>query len=576
MSFVLIHWTSVLRESKWKLKYGSPLIKIQMVISPTTTNFDSQTVPYLKGKSPEDVKKAAAVEQPSHAQMVTVVTNFLDDLINSGTETATGDTSNTEVKKTVKEVAGDLARHLFTVKELLVQDGSAIKKADGSTLFLAKAESNLNNSVNNLAEQTLASIHTKLSAYGIKVNDEEAAQLKKVIIEELKKPPKPKSAADTTASAASTAATTTTSTAATADTAAPTATPSTTTSTSLENPIIFLINFLKEKQSELTKGLLGSNSIVTFLNQQADEKTGQASGISQLRELNQKIKETGKDWDKNLDTVTGALESFDANLAENKKFIETHLGKDNFIEELVKLVKLDENRQVQVGILLKNLEITIDEKTMVNLTGKITGQLGEKAKESLRTELGDLIEQQNQSKKLANPFALNLNGANEYLEKYNGALKEIKNKNLPTQQEIQEKQQATANFLESIKEGLDNNQLSIEDVKVINKSLGLTEEQRKSGKASPAIDNMCGRFIDSMKEKGKELGIEITEEGLKQFAGTAVVLAIGAALFCPNLVGNLTKGAFSLGAMITQTVLPLYQNITQANLTKTLAESANK
>lgn len=552
-------------------------------ISPTI-NFDLSRVTYFKDKGSQiDQAKAKAVEQLSHAEMVTVVTGFIDKLIQSGVEelaTAAKNGSNTEAQGHLDKyrtdtttvasfkgkVADELAKNIYAVQHLLIKNNLA--NPDGTEVKFKKKDDVLGQdivfeSVQELAEQTLASIHTKLSAYGIKVNAEEAAQLKKVIIEELKKPPKPKSE---TPEVTPPVVTGTTSDASQSD---KTATAS--ENTPAENSNTSIINDLKEQQNKLAKQLIAIPEIQTFLNQKADQN--QESGMSQLRELNQKIKERGKDWDKNLDTVTGALKSFQDNLAENVKFIADHLRKETFISAFE---TLDNNKKIQVGILLKNLETTVDETTMVGLTGKITGQLGEKAKESLRTKLGGLIEQQNQSEKLANPFALNLNKANEYLEKYNGALKEIKNKNLPTQKKIAEKQKATDEFLGQIQESLDDKTLSIEDVKVINKSLGLTEEQRKSGKASPAIDNICGRFIDSMKEKGKELGIDITEEGLKQFAGTAVVLAIGAALFCPNLVGNLTKGAFSLGAMITQTVLPLYQNITQANLTKTLAESANK
>ena len=43
-----------------------------MVIAPPTTApiFDLSKVTYLKGKSSEQISTAAAVEQPSHAQMV--------------------------------------------------------------------------------------------------------------------------------------------------------------------------------------------------------------------------------------------------------------------------------------------------------------------------------------------------------------------------------------------------------------------------------------------------------------------------------------------------------------------------
>jgi hypothetical protein len=211
---------------------------------------------------------------------------------------------------------------------------------------------------------------------------------------------------------------------------------------------------------------------------------------------------------------------------------------------------------------------------MVGLTGKITGQLGNGVKQSLQTKLSSLIDDNSNTPNTL--FTLNLSKANEHLEKYNQALKDIKSKNLSTQQEIQDKQKATNEFLEDIKGDLKNKTLSIEDVKVIQKSLEVTEEKRKSGKASPAIDNIFGNFINSMKEKAKEQGIEITEEGLKQFAGIGVALAIGTTLFCPKLLGGLVQSAFSLGTMLTQTIIPIYNNMTQTNIAKALTEKTKQ
>ena len=545
-----------------------------MVISPTTAKIDPSKVPYLKGKSPEEVKKAAGVEQPSHAAMVTVVTGFIDKLINlevGKLETAAKDNANPEAQNTakgnldkynadqdstvtplVREVADDLAKHLFTVKELLVADKEASKREDGYTIVTKKGTQKLNSSTNALVNQTLKLVQARLSNYGIKLDSTNTAKLKNEIIQELKSPPKPKSAADTTASAATTD-------------IASTATPPT-TSTSLENPIIFLINFLKEKQSKLTKGLLGSNSIVTFLNQQADEKTGQKSGMSLLRKSNQDIKD--KIANSNQDQIDSALQKFDTNLAENTKFIETHLGKNSFPNAFNQLT---DDKKIQVGILLKNLEITVDEKTMVNLTGKITGQLGEKAKQNLETALENLINQQDTRKEPANPLARNLSNANKRLGEYNTALENIKKQHLPTQRAIEEKQKATDEFLENIKDDLSDNRLTIEDVKVIKASIELTEEQRSSGKASPVIDNILGRFINPLKEQCEKYGI--TTEDLKQFAGTTAALVIGAALFCPNLVPGLTNGVFRLAGMMTEKLIPLYNSMTQANTTENLARA---
>jgi hypothetical protein len=555
-----------------------------MVSTSTTPQIDLSKVTYFKNKDPHQIDhaKSQAVDQLSHAEMVKNFTGFIQDLIKlevGNLETAAKDTGNPEAQKAAESlskykadstvtsfkgvVADELAKNIYAVQHLLINDNLANQRGDTLT-FKEKdgvfGKDIVFESVQELAEQTLASIHTKLSAYGIKVNAEKAAQLKQVIIQELKKPPKPKSEATPgTSSAAETSTTTPIS----------TEKPATASeNTTAENSNTSIINDLKEKQNKLAKQLMAIPKIQIFLNQKADQD--QESGMSQLRTINQKISVVNNGTD-----LTSAFNTFQDNLKDNIQFIQANLDKGNFLEEFNKLT---DDQKIQVGILLKNIEITVDEKTMVDLTGRITGQLGENTKKNLQTRLTSLINEfetpgNSQDATAASTLALNLSKANEHLEKYNQALQDVKNKNLPTQQEIQEKQQATANFLESIKKGLGNGQLSPEDVKVIQKSLELTEEKRKSGKASPAIDNILGNFIDTLKEKGKELGLNITEESLKQFAGSAVVLAIGATLFCPNLIGNLAKGAFSLGTMMTQTVIPLYERHAQNNMMKALAQN---
>jgi hypothetical protein len=178
-------------------------------ISPTTPKIDPSKVPYLKDKSPQKISTAvAAAEHLSHAQMVTVVTGFIDNLIVGKLGTAANDVSNSKTQKTaqenldkynkdkdsavtpfVTEVAGDLAKHLFTVKELLVADNLASKQEDGSTTVIKTGTQKLNSSTNALVNQTLALVQAKLSDYGVKLNSKDTSTLQKEIIKELKKPP---------------------------------------------------------------------------------------------------------------------------------------------------------------------------------------------------------------------------------------------------------------------------------------------------------------------------------------------------------------------------------------------------
>jgi hypothetical protein len=184
-----------------------------MVSNPTTTRFNLDAVPYLKGKSSE-INKAAAVEQPNHAEMVKVVTGFIDKLIQSGVdklEEATRDGSNAEAQghldkykadtTTVAsfkgEVADELAKNIYAVKQLLIEGGLAEHKDNQELTFKANgtgADGNITTeSAGELAKQALKSVEERLTIYGISIDTKQAAELQKEIIEELKSPPKPKS-----------------------------------------------------------------------------------------------------------------------------------------------------------------------------------------------------------------------------------------------------------------------------------------------------------------------------------------------------------------------------------------------
>lgn len=190
-----------------------------MVSNPITANFDLTRVPYLKDRSQEQINTAAEIQSPSQAEMVKVVTGFIDNLINLEVKnlekTGDGD-SNTEAQNTAQEklqkykdekattvdplvqgVAGELAKNIYAVKQFLIDDRLAAQEEANELKFKAKANGSGGNiaaeSAKELASQALAFVGERLSSYGIKIDTSLAAQLQTEIIQELKAPPKPKS-----------------------------------------------------------------------------------------------------------------------------------------------------------------------------------------------------------------------------------------------------------------------------------------------------------------------------------------------------------------------------------------------
>jgi len=190
-----------------------------MVSNPITANFDLTRIPYLKDRSQEQVNTAAEIQSPSQAEMVKVVTGFIDNLINLEVQKlekiADGD-SNTEAQNTAQEklqkyidekattvdplvqgVAGELAKNIYAVKQFLIDGRLAAQEEANELKFKANANGSGGNiaaeSAKELASQALAFVGERLSAYGIKIDTSLAAQLQTEIIQELKAPPKPKS-----------------------------------------------------------------------------------------------------------------------------------------------------------------------------------------------------------------------------------------------------------------------------------------------------------------------------------------------------------------------------------------------
>ena len=185
-----------------------------MVIAPATAQiFDLSKVAYLKDKTHDEISAAAAVEQPSHAEMVKLVTGFIDNLINlqvGKLATAAGDSSNPEAQQKAtnhlndyntnkdssvasfkNEVASGLAKNIYAVKQLLIHDELAEHKDNQELTFKTKdsvdGSSIATESAGELAKQALTLVEQKLLAYGISINNSQATQLQTEIIQELKK-----------------------------------------------------------------------------------------------------------------------------------------------------------------------------------------------------------------------------------------------------------------------------------------------------------------------------------------------------------------------------------------------------
>ncbi|MBU6196898.1 MAG: hypothetical protein KGO93_04965 [Cyanobacteria bacterium REEB446] len=492
-----------------------------MVIAPTTAQiFDLSKVAYLKGKSSEQISAAAEVEQPSHAAMVTVVTGFIDGLINlevGKLETAASNSSDskaqgnldqynadTTVASFKSDVAGDLAKNIYAVKQFLIE-GDLAEQKDGQELKFKTKDSLdggkiADESAQELAQQALKSVQEKLSAYGISINAGEAAQLQQEIIRELKKPPEPKNETTTAAEI-------------------PTEKP-----VDHEKILAAITNFTKE--------ISNLDAVKTLLKKD--------NGLKTLSALNADLSNSIPKTD--TEARNNALSSFETNYEQNKTFINNNISNSETFT--TKFNSLDDENKLQIQIMLKNLELsTKHTNTVKEIAGsaqEIKQALSGDSFQQLSNKLNKLKENSTNENK-----GNNLDTVNNLLKDFNKSLQDIETNNqLNKIERINKKNEAIEAFTKKLSTELKQNKLSTLDIELIEERL----DPSKNETAEQSQKAITERVLKNLN---------ISEEQLKSFGSLAIAAVVGLMVFCPNAIGNLVKGGTGLAAMAAQT-LPMF------------------
>jgi len=502
-----------------------------MVITSTTPKIDPSKVPYLKGKSSDQISTAAAVQQPSHAEMVKVVTGFIDSLINLGVkklETATTNNSEAEAQTTAQrnledynrnqgsvtsfkdKIAGDLAKNIYAVKQFLIEGGLAEQKDNQELTFKANSTGAGGNiaaeSAQELASQALESIQNKLSAYGISIDTKKVTELQKEIIKELKSPPKSKSEKETQ-----------------------------TSNETAVNPKELLTQF-----TQFITEISNLSSVKTLL--------GQNNGLETLSKLNQDLADLNpiiKDENALQVALAQALQALDENAhSKNQAFINKYLAEpEKFKKEFN---KLDDNHKLQIQMTLTNIE---EKEKQTKTINSIASSIAEIKPGLGGDRLGNLLNELNS----VNESHTSSSQAN-HLDTINTLLNDF-NKNLKTanqagtkEEKIEEKNKVTEAFIEKLNTGLNNGSLSNADIELIRGHLDPKKSESKEQNQKSITEQI---FKNSIKN------LNISEEQLKGFGGFAIAAIVGLMVFCPNAIGKLVQSGTGLATMAAQT-LPMF------------------
>lgn len=495
-----------------------------MVIAPPTTApiFDLSKVTYLKGKSSEQISTAAAVEQPSHAQMVKVVTGFIDRLINlevGKLATAAGDSSNPEAQQKAtnhlndyntnkdssvasfkNEVASGLAKNIYAVKQFLIEGGLAEYKDNQELTFKTKDSVDggkiAAESAKELAGQALTLVQDKLSAYGINIDNSKATELREGIIRELKAPPSKNE-----------------------------------TTTTAEKPVDH--EKILADITNFTKEISNLDAVKTLLKKD--------NGLETLSKLNADLSHSNPLTD-NEEAYSKALLSFKGNYEQNKAFINQNISNSETFT--TKFNSLDDENKLQIQMMLENLELSTKHantvKEIAESAQEIKKNLSRDAFQQISKELNNLKENSTNENK-----GNNLDTVNNLLKDFRKDIEASDQLN-GNGERLTKKTEALETFVGKISAEFKSNNLSTSDIELIKERL----DPNKQETAEQSQKAITERVLKNLN---------LSEEQLKGFAGIAVAAVVGLMVFCPNAIGNLVKSGTGLAAMAAQTLPMLFQ-----------------
>lgn len=498
-----------------------------MVSSPTiATRFNLDAVPYLNGKS-EQIKQAAAkaVEQQNRAEMVTVLTGFIDGLVNlevKRLEKDAGDSSNTATQATaqgnldkynkdkdstvtpfVKDVADELAKHLFTVKKLLINDDLAEPKDGQELKFKANSTGAGGNiateSAGELAKQALTSVQNRLIGYGISIDIKQAAELQKEIIRELKKPPEPKSETPEV--------TTEVVTKATSD-----------SNQSNKAPTVDDVeNFVKSIQQaspaldKLSQSREGLEVLSQRINSISEEVGGGAVDQATLEKFQNNIF---------------------PNLADEKKFPDAVSKLNQGEKATLKTILCAVHGQADKDITCN--EMSVHARNINKGLGANSTSL-----QNINEGIDNLVKtRESDTQPNKQPDLANLKKVNQLLVTFEEELKKAGELSSAAEK-VTAREEAQTKLLSELKNSLEGNLIDVADLKMLKEVLA------KPDSANSNYNERANKFLKDLN---------ISTDDLKQWGSMTAMLAVGLMIFCPRAIGNLVKTGTGLATTAAKTL----------------------
>ncbi len=483
-----------------------------MVISPTITRIDPDRVTYLKGKTPEQISRAAA-QQPNHAEMVTVVTGFIDGLINlevGKLQTAANNDSDAEAQQKVRgnldkynaekdstvapfvrEVANDLAKNIYAVKQFLIEDGLA--NPDGKEMTFkckdgAWGSDIVSTPAQELANQALELVKNRLSGYSINIDTSETAVLglRDKITGELKKPPEPKSETPEV--------TTEVVTQATSDA-------SQSNKASIADDVENFVKSIQQASPALAK-LSQSKEGLEILLERIDSISGEVGGTV------------------NQATLDQFQNNIFPNLADEKKFTDAVSQLSQGEKATLKTILCAVYSQADKNITCN--EMSLHAQNINKSLGADSTSLRD-----INDGIDNLIKSHSAPDSIDNqqPEPARLKIVNNLLKTFEQELTEANKLSYPAEK-VTAREKAQTKLLSELKNSLESNLINVADLKMLKEVLA------KPDSANSNYNERANKFLKDLN---------ISTDDLKQWGSMTAMLAVGLMIFCPNAIGNLVK-----------------------------------
>jgi hypothetical protein len=497
-----------------------------------------KAIPYVQGKTDEEIRVAVAAAGVPHPEKVKIVTGFINNLINLEIGKLEKDASNPSDAKAqheaqqslikyhtnspvalVNEVADTLTKNIFIVQELIGRDCEGYPDFDKT---YAEGLNNIEQSTEVLLHSAIDIVNSKLSGYSTKIDTNNLQQSAKALVQELRNPPKPKSQTTINGEADSLTETA----AKTVDKAEANTKAQAESPVNREKILADITNFTKEISNlGAVKALLKKDN-----------------GLETLSALNTDLSNLIPKTD--TEAYNKALLSFETNYEQNKTFINKNISDSEKFK--TEFNKLDDEEKIQIQSMLKNLELTtkhtITVKEIAGSAQEIKQALSGDSFQQISSKLNNLKENSTNENQ-----GNNLDTVNNLLKEFNKSLQDIEaNNQFSKGERINKKDEAIEAFTEKLSTEFKQDKLSISDIELIEERL----DPNKKETAEQSQKAITERVLKNLN---------LSEEQLKGFAGIAVAAVVGLMVFCPNAIGNLVKTGTGLAAMAAQTLPMLFQ-----------------